>query len=124
MDKNPTDLVREMRRMADLHPQTIWAAAMRDGAEMVEKLDSERRDMAAELVSAHCQAQEAYEFARQERQAGYQEGMVGARESALRDDVIRAARAFLTCASGDISSTAHALDRAVRALDAADRAGE
>ncbi len=74
-ERTPEGLVREMRRMADLHPQTIWALAMRDGAEMIERL-----------------MHEMDEIEREARKAGYQEGMAGAKESSMRDDAIEAAR--------------------------------
>lgn len=34
-EKSPVDLAAEMQSMADLHPNTIWAQAMGEGAAMI-----------------------------------------------------------------------------------------
>ena len=39
MEKSPTDLAAEMQRMADLHPNFMWAQVMKDGAAMILHLE-------------------------------------------------------------------------------------
>ena len=39
MTKSPRELAAEMQRMAELHPDFMWAQVMQDGAAMILHLD-------------------------------------------------------------------------------------
>ncbi len=98
------DLARDMHRMANLHPQSLWAVAMREGADAIEAL-------LAENASLQFDAALSWDEGRKE---GYQEGMQDRTKSDLEDVVVESAQEY--CLAQDDHSRA-GLARAVRALN-------